>query len=105
MSPAALDQARQNIGRLPDRAAEKSYQNSNLGKFVNNLEGKRTGNGSTVAPAETDKKLEEKVKNNDVKIEDLKKTVADDKHYAEYQQLAPALVSAAKVAGKAVSYT
>lgn len=105
MSPAALSQAGQNIGRLPERAAEKSYQSSQLGKFVNNLEGKRSGNASSQAPAETDKKLEEKVKQNDVKIEDLKKSVGDDKHFAEYQQLAPALVSAARAAGKAVTYT
>lgn len=104
MSPAALSQAGQNIGRLPERAAEKSYQSSQLGKFVNNLE-RWSGSTSSLAPAETDKKLEEKVKQNDVKIEDLKKSVGDDKHFAEYQQLAPALVSAARASGKTVGYT
>lgn len=104
VSPGALQSASKNIWRMPDRIADSSFNNSWLGKFVGNLENKMSGNKTSTPPADTDKKLEEKVKKNDVQVEDMKNAVAADKNYADYKQIAPALVAAAKASGKTVTY-
>jgi hypothetical protein len=76
VSPGALQSAAKNIWRMPDRIADSSFTNSGLGKFVGNLENRMMGNKTTTPPVETDKKLEEKVKKNDVQADDMKNAVA-----------------------------
>lgn len=102
VSPAALAAAWNKIGDMPRQKAQSDYQNSWLWNFVRKLDDRLSGSSTTSSPVETDKKLKDKLEKNNVQVDDVKKAVAEDKSYADYQQLAPALASAARASGKTV---